>query len=175
MNSLKATCTSYLIGSKGNRRARWQFSLEREAACKSKEKSNEHVKIVDRGKWQLLGSRVRRSYFNGFCHIFNDCGWTLKDQFLLHWYFACYKDLTPERKLINNIKFELISFLKIFLNLQNVFVLGGLFNNFDNVKTTFSNYSCGNVIKRAFIKPPCAIDLCSTAFHQLITRLRSTA
>lgn len=58
MNSLKATCTSYLIGSKGNRRARWQFSLESEAACKSKEKSNEHVKMVDRGKWQLLGSRV---------------------------------------------------------------------------------------------------------------------
>lgn len=58
MNSLKATCTTYLIGSKGNRRARWQFSLKSEAACKSKEKSNEHVKIVDRGKWQLLGSRV---------------------------------------------------------------------------------------------------------------------
>lgn len=78
--------------------------------------------------------------------------------------------------MIINIKFELLSFSGKVMNVvDNVFVLGGILNNFYCVKTTFSNYSCGNVIKRTFIKPPCAIDPCSSAFHQLITRLRSTA
>lgn len=70
MNSLKATCTSYLIGSKVNRRTRGQLTLENDAVCNSEEKVM--YKCKGRGKRQLLISRVRGhynmvtpSYFNG--------------------------------------------------------------------------------------------------------------
>lgn len=67
MNSLKATCTSYLIGSKVNRRTRGQLTLENDAVCNSEEKVM--YKCKGRGKRQLLISRhynmVTTSYFNG--------------------------------------------------------------------------------------------------------------
>lgn len=54
MNSLKATCTSYLIGSKVKRRTRGQFSLDSEEKVM--------YKCKGRGKRQLLTSRVRGHY-----------------------------------------------------------------------------------------------------------------
>lgn len=68
--------------------------------------------------------------------------------------------------MIINIKFELLFFLGKFMNVvDNVFVLGGILNNFYCVKIIFFNYSCGNVIKCVFIKFFCVIDFCFLVFY----------